>query len=119
MTPIEIARERVIASALSFVASRTYIEVSDPRASDDAELEIRSAHLDWQLQEWAEASLGTNGDVHLIQFGEFGWVIQHPLHERANGVLFDCEYSWKNQEAPVKFGRFVLLEGNVLGREVD
>jgi hypothetical protein len=119
VTPIEIAREHVIAAALSLAASRTYIDVSAPGPYDSAELEYRSDALDESLMRWNEATAESgHNNVHVIQFGEMGWIIQHPLAERANGLLFDCAYTWEGREIPERFGRFELLEGNVLGPEV-
>lgn len=31
---------------------------------------------------------------HQIQFTNDGWTIQHPLHERLDGSLFDCDLRW-------------------------
>ncbi len=33
-------------------------------------------------------------DRHLIRFTNDGWTIQHPLRERIDGTLFDCEVRW-------------------------
>jgi hypothetical protein len=118
MTPIEIAREHVIAAALSLAASRTYIYASAPQADDDATLGYRSDALDESLVRWNEATAESgHNNVHVIQFGEMGWIIQHPVHERINSLLFDCAYTWEGR-VPERFGRFELLEGNVLGPEV-
>jgi hypothetical protein len=50
-------------------------------------------------------------DRHIIQFSDQGWTIQHPLSERLNDTLFNCELSyWDGPMVPT--GQFELLSRN-------
>jgi uncharacterized protein DUF6085 len=51
---------------------------------------------------------------HVIQFGDDGWIIAHPLQERLNGSLFDCHLHWDADDPGVR-GRFWLLDDGTLG----
>lgn len=31
---------------------------------------------------------------HIVYFRDEGWTVQHPLRERLDGNLFDCEFTW-------------------------
>ena len=45
---------------------------------------------------------------HLIELRPDGWTIQHPLHERLEGSLFDCAATWDLDDIGMH-GRFVLV----------
>lgn len=54
---------------------------------------------------------------HVIQFTDNGWTITHPLTERLDGSLFDCDAFWDRDDPEVR-GRFELLfddDGPYLG----
>lgn len=54
------------------------------------------------------AEIGPLDRVHLIEFRDDGWTIQHTLTERIDGTLFDCPLSnWTGGDPGVR-GRFVL-----------
>ena len=61
--------------------------------------------------------VGPYDDVHLIEFRDDGWTIQHSLTERVNGTLFDCPMTWTGGDPGVR-GRFVLDGPNMIGRAV-
>lgn len=44
---------------------------------------------------------------HVIQFGNGGWTVAHPLNERINGTLFDCKVHWDWDDPGVR-GKFWL-----------
>lgn len=46
---------------------------------------------------------------HVIQFGEDGWIIAHPLRERLDGSLFDCEARWDADDPGIR-GRFRFVQ---------
>jgi hypothetical protein len=61
-------------------------------------------------------------DRHIIDFRNDGWTIQHPVRERLDGSLFDCDMSnWDGGDIGYR-GRYVLLfdeDGQlVIGDEV-
>ena len=53
-------------------------------------------------------------DHHVIQFANQGWTIAHPLRERLDGSLFDCEVFWDADDPGVR-GRFRLEDDGTLG----
>lgn len=57
-------------------------------------------------------------DMHLIEFRNDGWTIQHPLFEQERGLLFDCPARWSAEHPGVR-GRYVLLESDVIGDKVE
>lgn len=51
---------------------------------------------------------GRDDDRHIIEFRNDGWTIQHPLSERIDGSLFDCEYArWTGGDPGIR-GRWYL-----------
>ena len=47
-------------------------------------------------------------DDHLIEFRNDGWTIQHPISERIDGSLFDCQFAiWDGGDIGHR-GRYVL-----------
>lgn len=67
----------------------------------------------------------TGGDSHIVKVTELDWTLQHPLHERIDGSLFDCKFHplvkhlvWK-ERFPV--GRIRVWEdrGAILWEEVE
>lgn len=44
----------------------------------------------------------------MIQFSADGWIISHPLRERLEGSLFDCDMAWRGGDIGLR-GRFRLL----------
>lgn len=52
MTEIEVAREKVISSALQVAASRIYLDASEPGPHDDAQAELYDDALDFHLAEY-------------------------------------------------------------------
>lgn len=58
-------------------------------------------------------------ELHLIEFRDDGWTIQHTLTERIAGTLFDCPLSnWTGGDPEVR-GRFVLNDDHTIGEAVD
>lgn len=55
MTPLDIAREKVLAAALSYAATRISLDVSQPGPHDDAQLELGLEMLDEAIGEYAQA----------------------------------------------------------------
>lgn len=46
-------------------------------------------------------------DDHLIEFRNDGWTVQHPISERIDGTLFDCEFNWDGGDIGYR-GRYKL-----------
>jgi len=44
---------------------------------------------------------------HQIEFRNDGWTVSHPMRERLNGTLFDCEMRWDMGDIGYR-GRFEL-----------
>ena len=57
MTPLDIARERVLAAALRYASTRISIEVSQPGPYDDAQQELDSEILDEAIGSYTQARL--------------------------------------------------------------
>lgn len=53
MTEIEIAREKVIATAVALVANRLYLDSSAPGPYDDAQRELYDDTFDAAIEEYA------------------------------------------------------------------
>jgi uncharacterized protein DUF6085 len=51
---------------------------------------------------------------HIIQFSDNGWIIAHPLQERLEGTLFDCQMQWDGPDPGVR-GRYWLEDDGRLG----
>jgi len=51
---------------------------------------------------------------HVIQFRDSGWTISHPLRERLDGTLFDCEAFWDHDDPGMR-GEFWLLDDGTVG----
>lgn len=59
-----------------------------------------------------------NAEQHLIQFRDGGWTIQHPLTERLEGSLFECQRAnWTHGDPGVR-GSFVLNDDGELGEQI-
>lgn len=43
---------------------------------------------------------------HAVEFRDDGWTVQHPLHERLDGTLFDCRVGFGHLAEPPELGRF-------------
>lgn len=52
-------------------------------------------------------------DWHTIQFNRLGWTVSHPLSERLDGSLFDCNVTWDG--SPHVPGRFKLNANGTIG----
>lgn len=62
-------------------------------------------------------------DDHLIEFRNDGWTVQHPITERIDGSLFDCDLAhWDGADIGYR-GRYVLThdeDGQLhIGEQVD
>jgi hypothetical protein len=68
-------------------------------------------HRQWQLTRLLEL---LEEHDHIIQFGDNGWIIAHPLQERLDGSLFDCGMRWDDDDPGVR-GRFWLLSDGSIG----
>lgn len=55
---------------------------------------------------------------HIICFRDSGWTIQHPLKERLDGSLFDCEAFW-DYDDPGSRGLFWLKNDGTVGERVQ
>lgn len=57
---------------------------------------------------------------HAVAFDADGWMVQHPLSERLDGSLFECEVSFSNLEEPPALGRFwIETDGSLTPMEVE
>lgn len=57
-------------------------------------------------------------EEHMIRFTDRGWTIAHPIRERLEGTLFDCQVGWGNDYDPSVRGVFRLfLDGSLGGIE--
>lgn len=80
--------------------------VDDILALADAQAESER-----RLAEWDERLAERR---HEIEFREDGWTIAHPLHERIEGSLFDCQRQWFDVDPGVR-GRFYLEDNGSIG----
>src|SRR5882762_9629761 len=56
---------------------------------------------------------------HVIQFGDYGWIIAHPLKERIDGSLFDCRANLKWDSDLNLRGKYWLLDDGIVGEKYD
>lgn len=57
MTPLQIAREKVVAASCSLAGNRIYTEVSQPGPHDDAQAELHDEILDQAIGEYYQARM--------------------------------------------------------------
>lgn len=57
-------------------------------------------------------------ELHQVELDDNGWTILHPLRERLDGSLFDCEVDWSSGDIGVR-GRYWLDIRGRLGDLVD
>jgi len=55
MTPLQIARRKVISAALCYEGSQAFLDISEPGAFDDAQMELHEEMLDEAIGEYAQA----------------------------------------------------------------
>lgn len=57
-------------------------------------------------------------ELHQVQLDNDGWTILHPLRERLDGSLFDCEFNWSSGDIGYR-GRYWLDDNGQLGELVN
>ena len=50
-----------------------------------------------------------HANEHIIDLSPGRWFIQHPLSERLDGSLLDCQVTWPADDTGVMYGRYVLV----------
>jgi hypothetical protein len=51
--------------------------------------------------------LAADNGKHYVKLSHDGWTIQHPISERLNGTLFNCDVTWTGGDVSV-YGTFVM-----------
>lgn len=92
-------------------------------ALDDVTVDalVTNTHADEMANQLADALhkrgysvvLAPPDESHIIEFADDVWIIQHPMHERLSGHLFECTQRWTGDRPSI--GRFFLNDDGTIG----